>query len=315
MPVDDGGAADAAGRRPQDREPRADPRAPRAATTSASTRTCTASRTGSAGCGRGRRRRPSRRSTRSTHRRWWPLINLYLVTWGQNVCRPVYPLCPQCVLVDICPKIGVTKVGKVVKAECGGRTEGDAAEARGVRFVAAWSSCSRCRAAAQQKSPGAGPVIVLETVKGDDRVRDLSRGSAEDRRADRRAREEELLQRAALPSRRAELRVQVGDPATRDMSRAGVVGTAGQRQADRRRGNHEEAPATCSGAVAMAYPGTRRAGGRQPVLHPDAGPRPELDGKYTVFGQVIKGMDVVDEDPARRRAQDERIVKEEAAES
>jgi endonuclease III len=49
-------------------------------------------------------------------RRWWPLINLYLVTWGQNVCRPVYPLCPQCVLVDICPKIGVTKVGKLVKA-------------------------------------------------------------------------------------------------------------------------------------------------------------------------------------------------------
>ena len=28
-------------------------------------------------------------------RRWWPVINLYLVTWGQNVCRPVYPLCPE----------------------------------------------------------------------------------------------------------------------------------------------------------------------------------------------------------------------------
>ena len=54
---------------------------------------------------------------RATARRWWPIINLYLVTWGQNVCRPVYPLCPQCVLVDICPKIGVTRVGKVVKAE------------------------------------------------------------------------------------------------------------------------------------------------------------------------------------------------------
>src|SRR3977135_522546 len=25
--------------------------------------------------------------------RWWPYINLYLVTWGQNVCRPVYPRC------------------------------------------------------------------------------------------------------------------------------------------------------------------------------------------------------------------------------
>jgi endonuclease III len=52
---------------------------------------------------------------RATARRWWPIINLYLVTWGQNVCRPVYPLCPQCVLADVCPKIGVTKVGKLVK--------------------------------------------------------------------------------------------------------------------------------------------------------------------------------------------------------
>jgi endonuclease III len=51
---------------------------------------------------------------RNTDARWWPLLNLYLVTWGQNVCRPVYPLCPQCVLVDICPKIGVVKFGKAV---------------------------------------------------------------------------------------------------------------------------------------------------------------------------------------------------------
>ena len=48
-------------------------------------------------------------------RRWWAVVNLYLVTWGQNVCRPVYPLCPQCVLVDLCPKIGVVKIGKLVK--------------------------------------------------------------------------------------------------------------------------------------------------------------------------------------------------------
>ena len=52
---------------------------------------------------------------RTIDQRWWPYINLYLVTWGQNVCRPVYPLCPQCVLVDICPKLGVTRVGKQVR--------------------------------------------------------------------------------------------------------------------------------------------------------------------------------------------------------
>ena len=49
----------------------------------------------------------------AVHRKWWPLVNLYLVTWGQNVCRPVYPLCGICVLADVCPRIGVTKVGKI----------------------------------------------------------------------------------------------------------------------------------------------------------------------------------------------------------
>jgi endonuclease-3 len=52
---------------------------------------------------------------RSITRRWWPLVNLYLVTWGQNVCRPVYPLCPTCVLADLCPKIGVTRAGRLVR--------------------------------------------------------------------------------------------------------------------------------------------------------------------------------------------------------
>ena len=44
---------------------------------------------------------------RSTARRWWPYINLYLVTWGQNVCRPVRPRCPACVLRPCCPRVGV----------------------------------------------------------------------------------------------------------------------------------------------------------------------------------------------------------------
>jgi len=45
-------------------------------------------------------------------RKWWPLINNYLVTWGQNVCRPVYPRCGSCDLADLCPKIAVTRTGK-----------------------------------------------------------------------------------------------------------------------------------------------------------------------------------------------------------
>ena len=49
---------------------------------------------------------------RFVYRRWWPVVNLYMVTWGQNVCRPVYPLCGSCAIADLCPRIGVTKVGK-----------------------------------------------------------------------------------------------------------------------------------------------------------------------------------------------------------
>jgi len=45
--------------------------------------------------------------------RWWPYVNLYLVTWGQNVCRPVYPRCSGCVLRPWCPRIGVTKISRI----------------------------------------------------------------------------------------------------------------------------------------------------------------------------------------------------------
>jgi endonuclease-3 len=46
---------------------------------------------------------------RATDRRWWPYINLYLVTWGQNVCRPVYPRCGDCVIRRECRRIGVAR--------------------------------------------------------------------------------------------------------------------------------------------------------------------------------------------------------------
>jgi len=49
---------------------------------------------------------------KSTRERWWPYINLYLVTWGQNVCRPIYPRCGACVIREHCPQIGVTRVAK-----------------------------------------------------------------------------------------------------------------------------------------------------------------------------------------------------------
>jgi endonuclease-3 len=45
-------------------------------------------------------------------RQWWPVINLYLVTWGQNICRPVYPRCEECAIASSCRRVGVTRISK-----------------------------------------------------------------------------------------------------------------------------------------------------------------------------------------------------------
>jgi endonuclease-3 len=49
---------------------------------------------------------------RTLDRRWWPIVNLYLVTWGQNMCRPVYPRCGDCALLKVCARVDVTRIGK-----------------------------------------------------------------------------------------------------------------------------------------------------------------------------------------------------------
>jgi endonuclease-3 len=47
---------------------------------------------------------------RVTDARWWPSINLYLVTWGQNVCRPISPRCGACAIRPYCKQVGVTRI-------------------------------------------------------------------------------------------------------------------------------------------------------------------------------------------------------------
>ena len=70
---------------------------------------------------------------KATGSQWWPYINLYLVTWGQNVCRPVYPRCPECVLADLCPRVGVTRVAGSARSRsaAAGPASGSASPAAG----------------------------------------------------------------------------------------------------------------------------------------------------------------------------------------
>jgi len=41
-------------------------------------------------------------------KKFWITYNQLLVTWGQNVCKPISPLCSTCSVREFCPKKGVT---------------------------------------------------------------------------------------------------------------------------------------------------------------------------------------------------------------
>jgi peptidylprolyl isomerase len=141
-----------------------------------------------------------------------------------------------------------------------------------------------------QKSPGAGPIVVLETVKGTIEFETYPEEAPKTV-----ARVLELVKKNfynGLRFHRAEPNfvIQVGDPVSRDMSRRDWWGRQGSgkpigvAEITKKRRN-------VLGAVAMAHGGTPTAADSQFfVLRRNA---PELDGKYTVFGKVLKGMDVV----------------------
>ncbi|MBI5884169.1 MAG: endonuclease III [Elusimicrobia bacterium] len=45
---------------------------------------------------------------RKLPRPYWNIINDLLVTFGQNLCRPVSPWCSRCAIFRHCPKVGVS---------------------------------------------------------------------------------------------------------------------------------------------------------------------------------------------------------------
>ena len=85
--------------------------------------------------------------------------------------------------------------------------------------------------------------------------------------------------------------IQVGDPVSRDVSRQEWWGRQGSgkpigvAEVTKKRRH-------VVGAVSMAYSGTDRTTADSQFFITRR-PAPELDGKYTVFGRVISGMDVV----------------------
>jgi cyclophilin family peptidyl-prolyl cis-trans isomerase len=146
-------------------------------------------------------------------------------------------------------------------------------------------------AGAQQKSPGAGPVLVLETAKGTIEIETYPEEAPKTV-----ARILELTKKNFYNGQRFHrsepgFLVQVGDPVSRDVSREswwGRQGTGkpiGVAEITKKRKH-------IAGAVSMAHPGSDPATADSQffILRRAA---PELDGKYTVFGRVLKGTDVV----------------------
>ena len=136
-----------------------------------------------------------------------------------------------------------------------------------------------------QTSPGAGPVIVLETAKGNIEFETYPEEAPKTV-----AQIVGLVKKNfynGLRFHRVEAGiVQIGDPQTRNMLMKDYWGRIGAAEIAKKR-RHER------GAVAMAYPGTdARSADSQFFI--DLKPHPEWDGKYAVFGKVIKGIEVAD---------------------
>ena len=123
---------------------------------------CTASRTVSDGCAPNTPDETEQALYRATASRWWPYINLYLVTWGQNVCRPVYPRCGACAIRPYCPQVGVTVTSKNMRTPI--RAIRAFLHARICLIVVFW--LAHASADRLSRPPRAGPIVVVETTKG-----------------------------------------------------------------------------------------------------------------------------------------------------
>ena len=163
------------------------------------------------------------------------------------------------------------------------------------RFIALVAAALVAGAAAdpqaQKTSPGAGPVIVLETAQG---VIEFETYPEEAPKTV--AHIVALVKQGfynGLRFHRVEPKfvVQIGDPQTRNMQlqdswgRGGSGKPVGAAEITKKRRH-------LRGSVGIGHAGDPKTADSQFYIM--LGPRPALDGKYAVFGRLIAGMDVVD---------------------
>jgi cyclophilin family peptidyl-prolyl cis-trans isomerase len=88
--------------------------------------------------------------------------------------------------------------------------------------------------------------------------------------------------------------VEWGDPQSRDLTKASEWGRGPAASSGEPVGVAEitKKRQHTKGAVAIAHPGLPSAADSQ--IYVTLAPRPDLDGRYTVFGHIVAGGDVVD---------------------
>jgi peptidyl-prolyl cis-trans isomerase B (cyclophilin B) len=142
-----------------------------------------------------------------------------------------------------------------------------------------------------RRSPGAGPIIVFDTAKGSFEVETYPNEAPKTV-----AMILELVKRNYYNGQRVHryepgFLVQWGDPQTRDMTKKADWGTRGGGKPV---GVSEVSPKRPHkvGAVGAAW--ARDARNADGQIYVVTSAQPALDSRYTVFGQVISGMDVVE---------------------
>jgi cyclophilin family peptidyl-prolyl cis-trans isomerase len=142
---------------------------------------------------------------------------------------------------------------------------------------------------ARQTSPGAGPIIVLETARGTIEIETYPEDAPKTVAYMLALVKKNFYNGLRFHRVEPNFVIQVGDPQTRDMTKQATWGsgnsgtTVGIAEISKKR---RHGP----GAVGMAYLGTPKDAAGQFYITLRA--TPTLDGKYVVFGRVIKGLDV-----------------------
>ncbi len=150
-------------------------------------------------------------------------------------------------------------------------------------------------AAAAKTSPGAGPVIVFETVKGTFEVETYPNEAPKSVEHILTLVKRRFYNGLRIHRLEPGFVVQFGDPQTRDMTKRDMWG---RRSSGRAIGAGEISPKRPHrlGSVALAHGGDPRDADSQIYITLAGMESPSvrgIQGDYTVIGQVISGMDVV----------------------